>query len=109
MLAASPLSATECDVTSVAFSALELPYAVEVYDAPRRIVLEGSTRVFTLHDEITISPVRAGAAVTYDAEVELRGVLRVLDPLLACSFRKNGDRAARGLRSVLAQGAPGAV
>ena len=31
------------------------------------------------------------------------------NPLLARSFRKNGDRAARGLRSVLAQRAPGAV
>ena len=88
---------------------IELPYTVQVYDAPRRIVLEGSTRVFELHDEITVSAVRAGAAVTYDARVELRGVLRVLDPLLARSFRKNGDRAARGLRSVLAQRAPGAV
>jgi hypothetical protein len=39
--------------------------------------------------------------VTYDAELQLKSVLKVADPLLGLAFRRIGDRAAVGLRRVL--------
>ena len=42
-----------------------------------------------------------GSLVTYDADLQLRGVLRIGDPLLALGFGRIGDRAAAGLRDAL--------
>ena len=43
-----------------------------------------------------------GATVSYDAEVRLRGPLRLLDPVLGRGFRAVGDRAVAGLARALA-------
>ena len=43
-----------------------------------------------------------GSAVSYQADVRLRGPLRVLDPLLRPRFRAVADRALAGLAHVLA-------
>ncbi|MBV8942950.1 MAG: hypothetical protein JO240_14570, partial [Solirubrobacterales bacterium] len=45
----------------------------------------------------------------YDAELRLKGLLRLADQLLALAFNRVGDRALAGLREVLARPAPGAV
>ncbi len=47
------------------------------------------------------------ALVRYDAEVVLRGPLRVLDVLLRPGFRAMASRAARGLAEALAAGPAG--
>jgi hypothetical protein len=55
-------------------------------------------------DRITVStnePVSLDSVVTYQAEVSLRGPLRLLDPLLSRGFRSVGQRAANGLAKVL--------
>jgi hypothetical protein len=39
--------------------------------------------------------------VSYEAELTLKGPLRVLDPLLGLAFNRVGDRAAAGLRAKL--------
>ncbi len=41
------------------------------------------------------------AVVTYEADLSLKGVLRIGDPLLGLAFRRIGDRAAAGLRTAL--------
>jgi hypothetical protein len=53
-------------------------------------------------DRITVSPLGDGAQVTYDADLSLKGALKVADPLLAVLFRRVGDRALAGLRRTLA-------
>ena len=52
---------------------------------------------------ITVEPETrdGGCLVTYVADLSLKGVLRIGDPLLGLAFRRIGDRAAAGLRSVL--------
>ncbi|MBV8221122.1 MAG: hypothetical protein JO325_21875, partial [Solirubrobacterales bacterium] len=50
-----------------------------------------------------------GTRVTYAADLRLKGLLRLADPLLALAFRRVGDRALAGLREVLARPAPGTV
>ena len=38
---------------------------------------------------------------SYDADLRLKGVLRLADPLLGLAFGRIGDRAAEGLRAYL--------
>ncbi len=43
--------------------------------------------------------------MTYDADVSLKGPLKLFDPIMKLGFRRAGDKAAGGLRKTLARGA----
>jgi hypothetical protein len=73
-----------------------------VYKPPERLVVVATTPTLVSHDEITVENASGGVTVTYDAELSLRGVLRLANPLLAVAFRHIGERAAGGLRRTLA-------
>ncbi|HEX9064748.1 MAG TPA: SRPBCC family protein [Streptosporangiaceae bacterium] len=85
---------------------LPLTYQVtEFSSAERRVVLDATSTLLRARDVITVLPASAGGqatAVSYQAEVTLRGPLRLLDPVLTKGFGKVGDRAANGLRARLA-------
>jgi hypothetical protein len=73
----------------------------EIVDAVPGTSVEARSQTSTLEsvDVITVVPDGdSGCIVTYDADLRLRGPLRVVDPLLALLFRRIGDRAAAGLR-----------
>ena len=57
-------------------------------------------------DRITFESTAAGTRVTYDADLALKGLLRIADPLLALAFNRVGDRALAGLRRTLAPSQP---
>lgn len=80
---------------------LAMRYAVKEWDAPRRLVLVARTATLRSVDEIRVEPADGGAVVTYDARLDLRGVLSAGNPLLSLVFRRVGDRAAAGLQSAL--------
>lgn len=84
---------------------LVLRYEVIEWEPPRRLAWLASTRTLRSVDEVRVDPASdppsEDAVVTYDARLELRGVLRLADPLLGLAFRRIGDRAAAGLRRVL--------
>jgi carbon monoxide dehydrogenase subunit G len=86
----------------VAGRTVPFDYRVVAIDRPVRVVLqaEGSGVVST--DTITVERDGAGSRVRYVAVLEGRGFLRLAGPLLARSFGKMADRAAAGLRQVLA-------
>jgi hypothetical protein len=54
--------------------------------------------------ETPLSPAPAGARVTYDATMRLRGPLRALDAALVPVFLRVGRRAEAGLRRDLGSG-----
>ena len=86
---------------------LPLVYRVTEFSADdRRIVLDAASRLLRATDRIAVrpGPARAGAAVSYQAEVTLAGPLRLLDPVLGRGFRAVGERAAAGLAGALASG-----
>ena len=83
-----------------------LRYEVEEWDPPRRLLLVARTASLQSIDEIKVEPADGGAVVTYDARLDLRGVLKVANPVLALAFRRIGDRAAAGLRRALAAEPP---
>jgi Polyketide cyclase / dehydrase and lipid transport len=97
---------------------LALTYQVSEFSRPeRRVVLDASSPLLRARDVITVRPggtfslaslgtpatyASQASAVSYHAEVTLRGPLHLLDPVLSRGFGKVGDRAASSLRGVLA-------
>ena len=81
---------------------LPLTYVVTRYSPAGMIALEAVSGLLRLVDWIEVAARRDGATVSYDADVRLRGPLRLLDPMLQRGFGAVGDRAAAGLAAVLA-------
>lgn len=77
-----------------------LEYQIVDLDATR-VVLRAESKLLTGVDTITVDPAAGGSSVTYDADLALRGLARLLDPLLALVFRRMAGRAAAGLREAL--------
>jgi len=86
-----------------------LTYRVVEYEPPTAVTFLGENTTVVSHDRITLETTTTGTRVTYDADLRLKGPLRVADPLLGLAFNRVGDRALAGLREVLAQPAPGTV
>jgi uncharacterized protein YndB with AHSA1/START domain len=93
-------------VVDAAGRAMTLTYEITSWEPPRHLVLRAETRWIRSVDEVTIVASAGGSAVTYDAQLTLKSVLGIFDPLLGRSFRKIGDRAAAGLRRVLEAAPP---
>ncbi|MGZ4303801.1 MAG: SRPBCC family protein [Solirubrobacteraceae bacterium] len=86
-----------------------ITYRIVEYDPPNAVTFVGENSTAVSHDRITFQTIPTGTRVTYDAALELKGLLRVADPLLALAFNRVGDRARAGLREVLIRPAPGAI
>jgi carbon monoxide dehydrogenase subunit G len=80
----------------------ELEYSITDYEPQRRVVLRGENATTVSLDEITFEPEAGGTLVGYSADLQLKGPLRVLHPVLGVVFKRIGDRAAGGLRRRLA-------
>ena len=79
-----------------------LVYAVVALDAPHSITLRGENATVVSLDTIAFEPTPGGGTrVSYDADLTLKGPLRLGDPLLKLVFNRIGDRAVDGLRAQL--------
>lgn len=83
----------------------ELTYRIVEYDPPRAVTLRGENATVISTDRITFEPAGEGTRITYDADLALKGPLRLADPLLRVAFGRVGNRALAGLRSRLAPAA----
>jgi hypothetical protein len=88
-------------VTRFAGRAVPLEYEIVEFDPPNRVMLRAGNATVVSVDSITFEPSAAGTTVTYDANLGLKGPLRIFDSLLAIVFRRIGDRARDGLRTAL--------
>ncbi len=89
----------EFDVT---VSGTTLRYVTKEYLPNSNLLAVAKSRTLTSTDRVTVVAEGGTTLVTYDALLELNGVLRLADPLLRLAFGRIGDRAAAGLRRVLA-------
>jgi carbon monoxide dehydrogenase subunit G len=78
-----------------------LTYRIVGYDPPRAVTFLGENAMVTSRDRIVFEPLGDGTRVTYDADLQLKGALRIADPLLQVAFNRTGARALEGLRRVL--------
>ena len=84
----------------------ELTYRIVEYDPPRAVTFLGENATVVSRDRMTFDSTAAGTCVTYDADLALKGVLRIADPILGLAFDRVGDRALAGLRRTLARSQP---
>jgi len=86
---------------------MSLTYEVIRFVPGREVQLGAASGLLRATDTIVVTEDTDGSTVSYDAEVRLRGPLRVLDPLLRPGFRAVAERAAAGLADALSRRAPG--
>jgi len=67
----------------------------------RRIVLEGVGDKALSDDEITVEPSDGGSRILYVADIRLKGLRRIAEPLLRPVLRKTVDEALAGLKQTL--------
>jgi Polyketide cyclase / dehydrase and lipid transport len=106
---AEPLSAGRAEIGSMyrlgvraASRVVPLDYEVVALDRPHRVVLEARRAGLVSSDTITVEPLYSGSRVRYVAVLQVRGLLRVVAPLIDTVFGKMADRAAAGLQRRLA-------
>jgi hypothetical protein len=77
---------------------VSLPYVTVAAEPPSRVAFAAETESVAVRDEARIRPLAdGGTSVVWDAELRLKGVRRLFDPLLRVAFARLGRRAARGL------------
>jgi carbon monoxide dehydrogenase subunit G len=76
----------------------EMVYETIELDQPRKVVLRSETGALVSVDTLSFDPAPGGGtAVTYDADLTMKGPLRLLDPLLGLGFNRIADKARDGL------------
>ncbi|MGB0097938.1 MAG: SRPBCC family protein [Solirubrobacteraceae bacterium] len=78
-----------------------LTYRIIEYDPPNAVTLRGESSTVVSLDRITFEPSGEGTRITYDADLALKGPLKLADPLLGLAFNRVGDRALAGMRKTL--------
>jgi carbon monoxide dehydrogenase subunit G len=78
-----------------------LTYRIVEYDPPQAVTFRGENSSVVSLDRVTFEPSDEGTRITYDADLALKGVFKLADPLLGLAFNRVGDRALEGLRTTL--------
>jgi carbon monoxide dehydrogenase subunit G len=81
-----------------------LAYRIVEYDPPNAVTFRGESSTVVSLDRITFEPSEPGTRITYDADLALKGPLKLADPLLRVAFKRVGARALAGLRKTLGEG-----
>lgn len=93
---------TRFSLTAAVFGlTLELPYTILEYQRPTKLVFAGTTALFDYRERVTISPVREGTRIEWDAHMQLRSVLALGNPVLALLYQHIGDDAVGGIAAAL--------
>ncbi len=80
----------------------EMSYRTVRYDPPGRIVLVGEGQHIMATDTIRFEALEGPRTrIVYTAELRLKGLARVVEPLLGRAFVAMGDRAIDGMRAWL--------
>lgn len=82
---------------------LEMAYTVTDYTPNDRIVLEGAGGVVKAVDVISFADDGDGTMVTYEAELTLTGLAKLLQPLMKGRLNAVGEAAGAGLRRWLSE------
>jgi carbon monoxide dehydrogenase subunit G len=80
-----------------------LTYRIVEYDPPNAVTFRGENSTVISRDRITFETMPNGTRITYDADLALKGPLRIADPLLGLAFSRVGIRAFAGLERTLAK------
>jgi carbon monoxide dehydrogenase subunit G len=108
-LSPDPIAAGARFELEVSFVGRTIPMTYETIelDAPSSVTLAAETGLVVSRDVLSFDPAPGGGTtVTYDADLRLKGPMKLLDPALQVAFKRIGDQAADGLAARLAGPAP---
>lgn len=88
---------------TVRFGDRKLPMIYEVtrFDPPRLVTLHGSGSTVDAVDDIRFTQTPVGTRIDYVADLRLKGVLRLAEPLVRGRLRKVGVDAMAGMERAL--------
>jgi carbon monoxide dehydrogenase subunit G len=94
--------------TSFAGRRSAITYRVVEFDPPRAVTFRGENALVTSLDRITFEAIEGGTRVVYDADLRLKGLFKVGEPLLRLALNRLGRQALAGLRRTLGSQPPSA-
>ncbi len=80
---------------------IPLDYETTEFERPHRVVLRAENSSTISLDTITVKPTDSGSEMTYEAELTLKGALRLFEPIFGLALKRLGNNAAAGLRREL--------
>jgi hypothetical protein len=80
-----------------------MEYRIASYDRPRTVVLQGEGSGVSATDRITFAADADGTWIDYSADIRLRGLLKLLEPLAGGQFASIARQAREGMQSTLDQ------
>jgi len=78
-----------------------MEYVVATWEPPRRVVLTGRGSGVAAIDDIRFEVVPTGTRIDYQADIRLRGPLRLLEPLAGGTFGRIARDAREGMQRAL--------
>lgn len=78
-----------------------MEYRISAFEPPHRVVLVGEGSGVSAVDEIRFEPTGTGTRIDYTADIQLGGVLRLIQPFLGRAFAKLGRDALAGMQRTL--------
>ena len=84
-----------------------MTYTITLLDRPNRVVLAGEGSGVSAVDDISFETAGSGTAVSYTADIRLRGILRLLAPFAGGAFRRVAENARGGMQRALDERAAG--
>ncbi len=85
-----------------------MEYRITTYEPPHRVVLVGSGSGVEATDEIRFERHGGETVVDYTADINLTGLLRLVQPFIGGTFRTIAENAAGGISRTLASRATAA-
>ena len=76
-------------------------YVVATWDPPHRVVLTGLGSGFAAVDDIRFEALPSGTRIDYQADIRLRGPLRLLEPFAGGAFDRIAREARDGMQRAL--------
>jgi hypothetical protein len=80
------------------------PYRIIRFEPPTRVMLQGETWFARYVDDITFAPDAVGTSLHYNAQFDLKGLMKLGGPLMQILFRRVGDDATRGIADAVVRG-----
>ena len=90
------------NVSKILGRTAELTYKLEEL-TDRKLVFVGENKSSTSVDTITVDAAGAGSVVTFEAELEMHGAARLLNPVMKLAFEKRAGETENRLTTVLNQ------
>ncbi len=90
-------------VVSLGGRGKELVYEVVEYERPDRVRLLAESPMFISDDLIEVEEGAAGVVVTYTADVQMKGLFKLAEPLMRLTFGRVAGKAKDGLQEQLAR------